>query len=407
MPPKAAQLQAQLIQLLLKIPLADRARFARAQLTPAQPALVAAFDAISPGVRARSVLYLSIPPHSRDPRFAAAARLAGWHPHLVHLNPCKYDASKLFHSHHELADQIQLILATWLFPGALVHIFTAIGEQALLCTALKQHTTIIDFYDTCSGFASASTEQIAAERQAFAQADALTARDLRPLYLKRSHGYSLPARILFVHDPIPDGTGPVISLDGSPPELRVVSIGWIGSGDNSIIRTAQAMAASRIHLHVYFNPQQNPDDPDVRTYMALKDSSPYFHIESPVYGHAYWEHLSRYDFGLSILEPMIFGEPCKNYTADYLAGCGSSRLSDYIAARLPIIISPGLRFQHFWARRHATALVAATPDFLANPEPILRAALTQKRHRDLSRITTAACSKRLGAFYEKLASRKP
>jgi hypothetical protein len=68
-----------------------------------------------------------------------------------------------------------------------------------------------------------------------------------------------------------------------------------------------------------------------------------------------------------------------------------------------VIISPELRFQHFWARRYASAVVPATRCLLQNPEPILRAALANRRTRDLSRINVAATANRLGKFYERVA----
>jgi hypothetical protein len=162
--------------------------------------------------------------------------LSGWQPYLVHLGACKYDAPSLFRSHHALADHLQLVLAAWLFPGALVHLFTAIGEQAFLPVVLKHRPTVLDLYDTSSGFTTITAEQRELERTALQHADALTVRDLRIRYLERMHGYATPRSQIFIHDPLPEI--PRVARPARPPgdPLRVVSIGWVGSGDNSILR---------------------------------------------------------------------------------------------------------------------------------------------------------------------------
>ena len=112
------------------------------------------------------------------------------------------------------------------------------------------------------------------------------------------------------------------------------------------------------------------------------------------------------DFGLAIFEPDLFGESPKEYTEDYLKGCGSSRLMDYIKADLGVIISPCFKFQLFIARRYAPVVVTVTGEFLQKPRPILEAALREKARvgkKDLSAITTQGVAQRLGRFYEQVA----
>ena len=50
----------------------------------------------------------------------------------------------------------------------------------------------------------------------------------------------------------------------------------------------------------------------------LSETNSYFHIEKPMYGNAFKEKLSTYDFGLNIYEPFLFKEIPKQYTIDYL-----------------------------------------------------------------------------------------
>ena len=75
-------------------------------------------------------------------------------------------------------------------------------------------------------------------------------------------------------------------------------------------------------------------------------------------------------------------------------------------AGLGVIISPGLKFQWFLARRYARVVVPATREFLNNPRPALESALQEKaraRTRSFSAITTRGAARRLGEFYLKVA----
>jgi hypothetical protein len=402
----ATALVARMIAVLRKIPVGDRARFARAQLLRTHPRLVAAFDSIAAEKKRRSVLFASTTAHFREYRLGEAARRGGWHVFHVCNGKPGYDPREVFSFHHQLQDCIELTLACWLFPGHLVHAFALRGDHLALLDGLKPRRLVIDLYDTCAGsLASASEQKI--ERDIIAHADGITHRDVRIKRLQKLKGYALPKHNIFIHDPLP-------TVPSTPPsprpagEIHVVSAGWVGAGANSILRVAKALCRNGIHLHIYLNPLQTEGHPDAEPYRELQRETPYLHMEEPVYGQAYWQRLRTYDFGLSILEPAIFGEPLSGYTPDAMAGCGSSRLSDYIAAELGVIVSQELRFQHFWARRYAAVCVPASRELLVNPRPILERALAQKKaNRPRMRITAEGTSKRLGIFYERVGQSLP
>ena len=405
-PSASADPVTKMLLLLLKVPKNARTNFARTHLSAHHPKLVQAFDRIPLHRRARTVLFASFTPHTRECRLAAAARLAGWEPYHVCNGTPKYTPADYFSFSAQLPDPIFLTLACWLFPGALIHAFAMSGEQAILLAWLKPRRLVIDLYDTCSGSLSSSVAHRQQEREVIATADGIIHRDLRIKRLQKLHGYKLPKHNILIHDPLPKaarGIGPRNHNE----EIHVVSTGWISAGDNSIIRVARAFCAHQIHLHVYFNPFQQGVHPDTQCYWDLQKNSPFFHIERPVFGDDYWDALRKYDFGLSVLEPAVFGEKIANYTEDALAACGSSRLSDYIAADLGVIVSPELNFQSFWSRRFAITTVSATQEFIANPVPALRQALGTRAQRppvDRASITIAGAARRLSAFYKKVAA---
>lgn len=355
---------------------------------------------------AKTVLFVSFQPHSRESRLAKCAQLAGFEPLLVYCGKTNFSLDIHFRMHVRVKGYFQLILTTWFFQGPILHIFALHGDLAYNFLRAKTRPTVVDLYDTCSGFVKASNLSKNRERKVIQLADGMIHRDLRVKYLEKLYGYKMPHFNVFISDPL-------IELQPHPVKLKkengihVVSIGWVDEKDNSVLRIATALCQACVHVHVYFNPFQRNRTSSMERYLLLQENSKYFHIEEPVYGNSYWRHLKQYDFGLSVFEPHFFQEEQDSYTIDYLKGCGSSRLMDYINAGLGIIISPSLEFQFFLARRYALTVVEMTHEFLKNPKPILETSLYNKtfnRSRNLKAITIKEASQRLKKFYSKLES---
>lgn len=404
--PARQEVITQMVELFAKIPAHARARFARGELIARFSELVQTYEAIPLHRRARSILFYAPTPHSRETRIAQTARLAGWDTYLLTAETPKYDVRTNFAHAVQVDDVFLQILVVWLFPGVLVHAFALQGGILNLVSFFKPKRLIVDLYDTAEGMFAEGTEAVKVEQRVLAEADAVTHRDLRIKRLQRRRGYTLPRNNLFLHDPLPREPAPLRALGADEP-IHVVSVGWIGSGANSILRVARSLCEGGVHLHVYFNPFQQGAHPDTLPYLQLQAECPRFHIHPQVYGEAYWSELSRYHFGLCLIEPPIFGEPTVGYTEDAISACGSSRLSDYISAGLGVINVPALKFQNFWARRYATVTVEATRALLADPEPRLREAFGKRRWRNLKPITDVGAAGRLGNFYHRVALAKP
>jgi len=400
------EILSRMLGLLAQVPPGDRQRFARGQLLGRAPALVELFDSRPASGWRRTVLYLAPQVHSREVRLAAAAAAAGWETLLVCGQTLSEQDATAFSFVHVLADSLTQLLASWAFPGRLMHVFVLRGDYAYLPLVLKNKRTIVDIYDTGSGMLSTPPALVQMEREVLAAADAITHRDLRVRYLRRFHNYKIPKSGLFIHDPI---QAPLTRTPEWPrtDDIHIVSVGWIGTGDNGSLETCKVFCSHGIHVHVHFSAMQGRDHSDARAYWELQDQTPFFHIEPTVSGEAYWAKLRRYDFGMSISDRYTDDLPLINYTRDYVEGCGSSRVSDYIRSGLGIILSPRIRFQHFWARRFGPCLLTADRPFMDNPRPVLeqaKASLQPKPEPVLSRITIEGVSLRLGRFYERLSS---
>ena len=372
-------------------------------------AVAQALDAIPADQLGRCVLFLSLRPHTREAKFAEAARLAGWQPLLVHTEKPNFDASRYFHFHAQVGGLFHLLLISWLFPGPLIHLFAPDGAQAYLLCVAKTRPLLLNLNDTCKSHALQSLPRVweKCERDAIRAADGMTHRDLRVKYLHELYSYPLPRHNMLFMDLLPE-ISPRLSEPRRTGEIHVVSVGWVGKGDSSILRTIHALCADRIHVHMYVNPMQRETDPEIEAYWKLQQQSDYFHFEKPVFGEAYWEQLSRYDFGLSVSEPLVFGETPTSVTMDSLRGAGSSRLMDYLLLGLGVLVSPGLQFQWFLARRYASVTVPVTRDLFKSPRSILQLALQKQAKaatKDLSAITTRGVARRLGEFYSKIALR--
>lgn len=226
--------------------------------------------------------------------------------------------------------------------------------------------------------------------------------------LLNKNDYHLPKNNMFITDILQEDRN-CQNQSTQNREIHVVSTGYVGglsNTENMIQQSIIALCNAGIHVHMYYYPYKSRTDPELQGYCKLEKCYEYFHLEQPIYTEGYWAQLSRYDFGLAIFEPLIFGEVSMIHSRDYLEGCGSSRLLDYIRAKLGVIISPGLKFQYFIARRYAPVVVAATRDFLLNPRPILEEALRQKEmavKKNVSAITTQGVAPRLGKFYTQVA----
>jgi hypothetical protein len=400
----------QLMQWLVARPAWVRRTVARL-LTSLYSEAAELLDNIPPHELAKTVLFVSLRPHSREPRLAAAARLAGWNTFLLYSGEPKYNPADHFTYHVRVPDLFKLAMVSWLFRGPIAHLFALGGNDAYPFCAGKTWPLVLDLYDTVSGMSWITDEGKRDEQRAIELADGMTHRDLRGQYLHKLYGYKLPASNILIHDPLPEARSVGVVQSSRDNEIRVVSVGWISGAnqpDNFILRTLIALCRAGIHVHVFVSPfQQLETATDMEGYRWLREKSRHFHLENSVHGDRYWKYLNRSHFGLAVTEPEVFGEPPTSYTMDYLNGCGSSRLTDYITAGLGIIVSPRLRFQWFLARRYAPAVVTATDAFLRDPKPMLEAALVKRAaagKKDLSAITTEGAAPRLGEFYAQIAA---
>lgn len=315
----------------------------------------------------KSVIFLSNIIHTRHKRIADAIGSNNWDPIIVSIN--KPDVL-LNYQYFNAKNIFQLYLIFIIYPGKLVHYFASIGSEAYFFTRLKNNFIILDIYDTVTGIQNAEPILKYREKYAIEHSKAILHRDLRIHFLKKLYNYKLPAFNILIPDFIEKSISNKIKNND---EIHVVSIGSIGAegDDDMIYRISKILCEKKIHVHV-FEPRYTFNEPKTRKYKILSESNSYFHIENPIYGDLFKEKIRTFDYGLNIYEPFLFNEKPKQYTIDYLRGCGSSRLSDYIELGLGTIVTPGFDYQIFLAKRYSQRYVLADQSFLENPLKILK-----------------------------------
>jgi len=345
----------------------------------------------------KTVMLISNNIHTRHKRIADGIILNNWEPIIVSvIKPENSVDYKYFNA----KNRFQLYLIFILFPGKLVHYFAAIGSEAFYFTKLKNNFIILDIYDTVSGIQNADPILKYREKYSIQHSKAICHRDLRIKYLKNSYNYKLPNYNILIPDFIDKIS---VSREKNNHEIHVVSVGSIGveGDDDMIYRISKILCDQKIHVHI-FEPRFTFNEPKTRMYKNLSETNSFFHIEKPLYGNAFKEKLSTYDFGLNIYEPFLFNEIPKQYTIDYLRGCGSSRLSDYIELGLGTIVTPGFEFQTFLAKRYSSKCVLADDVFLDNPLKILESKLHRNNNINIKFMSKENVSRRLHIFYSKI-----
>jgi hypothetical protein len=261
------------------------------------------------------------------------------------------------------------MLISWSLKNEIQQFFGLNGQLLYWLVKLRINPFIVDIYDTCKGKKNCSSVQRKMERYVIQNSDSITHRDMRIKNLYSSIDRRFRRDIFIPDTPILRANRIISNTEDE--EIRVISIGWIDGKGNNILRTAKILCEANIHVHVFYNPFQNTNTIWAKKYSELEKTSPYFHIESPVFGSKYIEKISGFDFGLAVYDESFFGDDNWDYSELYLASCGSSRVNDYISAGLGVIISPILKFQIEMVKSASASLVLADKGFYATPKQIL------------------------------------
>ena len=208
----------------------------------------------------------------------------------------------------------------------------------------------------CSSLFDYCHERFQPTKECLEKADGLCARDLQAKSAERLDGFRLPRHVLLFPEysshgaPAERGAKPKLSSD----EVHVVSVGTfcletLGMYDSAYLKLAEMLTEQKIHLHIYphwfyrqskssvFNFDLNKDFAD---FFRLQEQTPYLHIHESLPLVELAQALPQYDFGIIAGGSPALGQKLRMLKPEYMKTCYSGRISDYLDARLPVIINP-------------------------------------------------------------------
>lgn len=375
-------------------------------------------------IEPKSVLFVTTLLRAREIKMASALRKIGWYVVLVYIENTPFEPGDHFDEVIQADSEALAQAYAELLGPRLCHVFSgAVDGMIYRLCANKPGPVVIDMNDVfCATLFDYLHERFEPTRQCLEWADGLCARDLQAKRAQKREGLKLPRHtLLFPEYSWQDGPRlPGAAKRGRADEVHVVSVGTFclesqGMYDSGYLRLAQLLTGQGIHFHIFphwfylnrsgssFNKSVQKDFVD---FFRLADSTPYMHIHESLSLEELALALPQFDFGLVAGGSEALGQKLGILKPEYMATCYSGRISDYLDARLPVLINREVGF-NFWLLKRYGVMV----DLDGLQAPGFREHLLElKRSRELAAEVEAAAQTfsldvnigRLAAFYEKV-----
>jgi putative sugar O-methyltransferase len=377
----------------------------------------------------RSVVFVSPLLRAREIKMASALRQIGWKVVLVYVQNTPFTPEAYFDAAIQARSDNEAHSYVKALRPQVCHAFSgAVDDLLLQLCRDKPGPLVIDLNDVfCPSLFNYCTERFEPTRECLAKADAFCARDLQARAAQGLDGFSLPEHtILFPEytwaDPPPSASTQA-RLDSD--EVRVVSVGTFclesrGEYDSCYLKLAELLTEQKIHLHIYphwfyknsplssFNWDMRRDFTD---FFELQSRTEYLHIHDSVGFDVLPTELAAYDFGIVSGGSAEFGQRLGLLTSEYMATCYSGRISDYLDARLPVLINDEVKFNFRLLRHYRIGIDlrgVLQPGFrdellAAKRDPRLRAAVETAARR----LSLCGHASRLAALYERMTADRP
>jgi putative sugar O-methyltransferase len=361
---------------------------------------------------------------SREMKMATALRSVGWTVILLYKQTTPFTPDNFFDIAIQAASDDELHRTAKELQPRICHVFSgAVDELLLRFCRDKPAPVVIDLNDVfCPSLFNYLHERFEPTKECLANADGICARDLQPKFAERYDRFKIPRHVLlFAEYSWHDGPAdPHAAKKRDPSEIHVVSVGTIcletqGMYDSCYLQLARMLADQRIHLHIYphwfyrnargtaFNFNLRKDFAD---FFRMERETPYLHMHESLPLHELARELPQYDFGIISGGGAEYGQRLNFLTQRYMQACYSGRISDYLDARLPVLINREIAFNYWLLERYGLAVDLAgvlRPGFhdelLAIKRDRLRAEQVERAAQALS---VGAQSARLADFYQRI-----
>ena len=361
---------------------------------------------------------------AREIKMASALRGIGWKVVLVYLQTTPFAPGEYFDLAIKAGSEAQAHALAKALSPKICHVFSGAVDGLLIrfCKD-KPGPVVIDLNDIfCSSLFSYCQERFEPTRECLQEATGLCARDLQAKHAERLDGFKLPRHtILFPEYSWRDGPRePGAAHKRDPAEIHVVSVGTFcletrRMYDSAYLHLARMLTEQRIHLHLYphwfyrrsrgssFNWSLKKDFAD---FFRLQEETPYLHVHESLSLDELARELPQYDFGLVSGGSPALGQKLQLLKQEYMESCYSGRISDYLDARLPVLINHEVGFNYRLLRRYGLAVDLGgihRPGFrdrlLAIKRDPEQAASVERASQ---RFSLAKNVVRLAAFYDRI-----
>jgi len=321
-----------------------------------------------------SALFVTSQLRPRELKMADGLRRLGWKVGLIYYKWTPFDPLAYFDFSLEVDSAKKAHEFAKELAPRLCHVFSgAIDDLVLTFCRDKPSAVVIDLNDIFApSLFDYCHERFEPTREALALADGFCARDLQLKSAERVDHFQLPPKLIFFPEYCwnrPNNLRAPGERTKSD-EVHVVSVGTFsletqGMYDSCYMHLTQLLIDQGIHFHIYPHWAYRQDhfgsphvnfERDFAEFLALEKSSSYLHVHESLSIEELGKVLPRYDFGIVSGGCAQFGQKLKFYHAAYIETCYSGRISDYLDARLPVLINDEVKFDYWILKRYGVCV---------------------------------------------------
>lgn len=302
----------------------------------------------------------------RPAKIASALRSQGHNVFLMYLaEPTDISLKDCFDYAFKVTNTVDVDFIIEKFNVNFIHIFSRDHDPlAMYIASTKKCKSIYDCKDIFEGLVKITFPKTTYENQEFliTNSDYICNRDFQINIYQRKKGLKNLKKIYYpdlVWDSQPRAVNLNFNKKSDLYPIKLVLIGnftiekvtpeWSGCG---FIKILEILLIQDFDVSIYPNSPDAADEALFSDYIALSKKYSNFHIMAPISPDALHLQLTKYDYGLQLMQAFHFKDT-KKYTEDSVERAATaSRCMDYLGAGLPIIYSSCFRLTNLINTRY-------------------------------------------------------
>jgi len=365
----------------------------------------------------REIVFIADHPTPRDAKVSQALRDRGWRTVLLLRKTPSYDPLAFFDQVEHFRDHWEALLKASMFAPVAFHVVACWSfRTAATLIRYRPGKMVFDNTDQLGGMVRPEylrftfPWQLGMERYCMENADGLRCRDLAPSYARRSLGYRIRGKTIYLPD---FGWGKLASR--RPLAERELSVAFCGGMAveklnnedpyNLYLDIAKGISGGGVPFHLYATVGLSPGgfEDTFSEYLGWSRQHPALQVHRPVSPQSVAEELSQYTFGLYVWGSRLHlqGDSPIHFHCRKDVTMGS-RFYDYVEAGLQIITHDG-RLASWLVRRYGLGF-RASEELFSRPRAWLNEQASRLKRRP-GVETDWVMSKHIGRlekFYQSL-----